>query len=179
MPVEDSVHEAIVQELKEAKSLILELTPFKDKAAKMEGLENTNAELLAKVTALEETATANQAKWSQERTMLEHGITDQAGQQIAQLYYGQLAEEGRPELGEWLGGLKAEGAEVPTGLQGFLGGSTPVPTTKPQPATNTGNGGAPPPKGEVDAAAINAAREHLRTTGDRSRLEELLNPKAQ
>ncbi len=79
---------------------------------------------LGRVTELE-TAVASfqsrEAEWTNERTMLEHGLMDGEAREVARLFYGKVPEADRPALGDWLGTLKADPAKAPKALAAYLG----------------------------------------------------------
>lgn len=84
--------------------------------------------------------------------------------------YNRLPEEGRPELGDWLGGMREDPSKAPAILRPFFGTSEdpakqPPPKRRQPPAKDQ----ADPAGAAVDDAALKAMREHAIKTGDWSR----------
>lgn len=112
-----------------------------------------------KAQAMETSLASERTRWQTDRALLESGIADAEVRELFQWQHSRLAEADRPEFGEWLSGLKAEGAEVPSVLAPYIsqpaaaeGGMAPAPppTTAPTtpsaalPPTNAGTRVAPP-----------------------------------
>lgn len=103
--------------------------------------KSATADTLAKQLADAQTGWAQkEAAWGEERQLLANGLTDPDAGAVARLLYNRIPETSRPKtIGEWLGGLRAEGAAVPPALAPYLKpGAAPAPA--PAPA-----GGAPTP----------------------------------
>jgi hypothetical protein len=123
---------------------------------------------------------AAQTEHADALSLLRAGISDDEGQAVARTIYGRLPAEGRPALGDWLSGLRVEGAQVPRALAPYLGGQAqaqqqqqPIP---PRPAPP---GQAPPPAGgSAGDAAIRPLRERIErgagSAEDRAELARLL-----
>jgi len=106
------------------------------------------------------------------------GTADEEAVEAAEWAYSRLPEEGRPELPDWLNGIKEKPETAPKVLQSWMQGSgetqqTTTPTPKPAPR--------PPPRGPtpptapqtVTAAQIREARDYAVKTGDWSRYKAL------
>ena len=74
-------------------------------ASKMSELETTvkSAEgLTSRIAELESSLEATKFKASTERTMLQAGLRDEEGLQVAQMLYDALPEDNKPSLQDWL-----------------------------------------------------------------------------
>lgn len=160
--------------------------------------EETAARTVAEATALAAKAELAQLEnerstWQTERAVMQRGITDPEGVAVATFLHSRLPAEGRPEIGAWLGGLKAETA--PTGLAGYLrNGAAPAPVVAaPAPAATPAATPATPVAASVttqagvsatpaatpgaavtssgyDAAQIKALTAEAKRTGDYTKL---------
>jgi hypothetical protein len=155
-------------ELKAARAKLAEYEPVVTKAADLE----------RKLTELKDAHKAQIADLGTHLSMADAGLTDTLGREVARLVYSKLPEDGRPPMGDWLKGLRAEGADVPPPLRPYLTATstlsqTPLQTpAKPNPTGTTGR--APPAAGNVTAQAIRDAESDFRRTGDRSAYETRL-----
>ena len=129
------------------------------------GMEKTAAELAAE-----------RAARAEERDLYRAGLVDEEAHVVARALYGAMPADTRPKtLGEYLGSLKAEGANVPKALANYLTGEVkPAGTPPVQQPRAPANGGKPPPVGQtITPEALRAAREHFQRTGDMSRMKAL------
>ena len=119
---------------------------------------------------------AERAARSEERDLYRAGLLDEEAHVVARALYAAHPAEGKPgTLGEYLTGLRAEGATVPRALSGYLGEpgkAAPAPPVV-QPRAPAGGGKAAPNGVTVTAEALVAAREHYRRTGDMSQMQSL------
>ena len=119
---------------------------------------------------------AERAARSEERDLYRAGLLDEEAHVVARALYAAHPAEGKPgTLGEYLAGLRAEGATVPRALSGYLGEpgkAAPAPPVV-QPRAPAGGGKAAPNGVTVTAEALVAAREHYRRTGDMSQMQSL------
>lgn len=132
---------------------------------------STAAELAAERAA----RAADRAAWADEKALMQRGLTDPEGIEIAKHLHGRLPEEGRPKLADWVGGFSADASKAPIALRGYLGQPTapPAPPPKVPPGSGSVTPDAPPVGGEVTPAQIIAAREHGVKTGDWSQYRSL------
>lgn len=116
---------------------------------------------------------AERAARAEERDLYRAGLLDEEAHVVARALYAAHPAEGKPKsLGEYLGGLRAEGATVPRALAGYLGepGKPPaVPVVQPKPPAGAGK--AAPNGVTVTAESLRAAREHYNKTGDTSQMK--------
>lgn len=110
--------QAVVSERNELRSKVSsleqDLQSHSEKAA--------TADTLAQQLEAEKSARAKErAAWDTERAMIDAGLHDQEGRDVAQLHYGRLGEKERPALGDWLKGLREDPTKAPRSLQPFLG----------------------------------------------------------
>lgn len=108
------------------------------------------------------------------------GTTDAEGVEAAEWAYGRLPQEDRPELGDWLTGLKDDPTKAPKVLHPWLAqessgnegsGDTEAPKSKPK---GTGSSAQPPgAPSQVSADEFRRAREHGVKTGDWSKYKQL------
>lgn len=118
---------------------------------------------------------AERTSWAEERELMSQGVTDAEGIDLARHYYGKLSADQKPKtIGEYVSGLRVEGAVVPRGLAAFV---TPPPvavTAAPvdqQYAArvmprSTATGTAPPAAPTVTADALRSAREQAQRTNN-------------
>lgn len=148
--------------------------------------------LSAELDALKGTMATERESWNQEKSLMESGLTDPEGRDIARYLYSRLGEDRPKSIATWLTTLKADGATVPKALAPYLGAS-PAPTasgTGVAPATpQSGQAGtgqapmgqamprvaatgpvAPPASPGVTAESIRALREEAMRTGDWSKV---------
>lgn len=76
---------------------------------------------------------AQKAEHETDRALLEAGITDPEGRDVARYLYGRLDEEGRPPLSEWLGSFGEDRSAAPRALTPYLS-TLDVPSPAPAPA---------------------------------------------
>lgn len=148
----------------ERNAALAELVTSRELAAGAEALRSQLAELTA-------ARAAETASWGEEKELMRSGLLDDEGRDVARLLYQRTPESERPKsIGEWIGGLRAEGATIPRALQPYLGapGATVVP-----PPRATGDGKPAPTAPAVTPEALRAAREHYKKTGDSSKMAAL------
>lgn len=140
-------------------------------AAKAAAGKATEWETTAAQTAAE--LAAERAARAEERDLYRAGLVDEEAHVVARALYSAQPADSRPKtIGEYLGAFKAEGAEVPRALRGYLGDPVkpPSPTaTQPKPPAG---GGKPPPVGvpigreAIEAAMKTGNAETIRATLD-------------
>lgn len=151
-----------------------ENAPLAEKAALADTLTGQLAELQAQYDN-------DKTGWASERSLIRSGFVDEEAQVVAKVFHSRLPAEDRPPIGDWLEGLKAEGAEVPRALAVYLNGSTTgseKPDTGKGPAGGSGNAGAgqhkpPPANTTVSDELIAAAKLKGIKEGDWSDYEAL------
>ena len=156
-----------------------EIQPLAEKAARVDTL----LDQIDKIKGEHRTAAA---AWAEERGLLSAGVTDAEDVELVRFHYGRVPTETRPKsIGEYVTGLKAEGASVPKGLAHLFGrpaadpaaGGPPKNGTPPIPPRASGDGRPPPTGGAVTAEAIRRATEAWQRTGTadaRATLETLM-----
>jgi len=125
------------EQRKEAQAKIVDLTA---QLAAVEKQANAADALFNQLETTNATLETERAAWGQERSLMGAGLIDPEARDLAIWSYNRQPEEGRPALGEWLDGMKAEGAEVPQYLAPYFKGAAtdqaaPTPT---MPDTNKG-----------------------------------------
>lgn len=135
-------------------------------AAKVAAGKATEWEATAAQTASE--LAAERAARAEERDLYRSGLVDEEAHVVARALYSALPKDARPAtLGEYLGGLKAEGAAIPKALAGYLGGEPAKPgLTTTQPKLPASSGKATPTGAALTPEAYREAREHYARTGD-------------
>ena len=119
--------------------------------------------LRTQLEQLQTTYTTDKESWEQRFALVEAGLSDTEGQEVARMLYGRLPAEGKPaSIGEWVTGLKAEGATVPKALGGYLTGAT----SKAPPPTPGSGGNQPPAANNLTPDQIRTIREKAVKTGD-------------
>ena len=144
------------------------------RATEMQKLTERAATVDALTAALAEAKAGRAADadaWGQERALMGAGFTDAEGQTVARALFAAQPEAIRAKpIGDWLGGLKAEGATVPKALAPYLSPAAPTTTTTaPPPKAPAAQGGtstAPGANGATSAAALKALREAASKSGD-------------
>jgi hypothetical protein len=160
----------------EKNALKEEIGPLRERAA---GLD---AAIRERDAARAELATAT-AGFADRTALYRAGVDDDEGQDVARALYARLPQDSRPaSLGDWLTGLRAEGASVPRALAPYLrqpaapAAATPAPGAQaaaaPRPAAPAAS--PPPAAGRVDEIALRAAREKARKTGDWNDFKQLV-----
>jgi hypothetical protein len=105
------------------------------------------------------------AAWSEDRDLMRAGLIEDEARDVARMLWQRLPAEGRPKVGEWVSGMRAEGATVPRALAPYLtapAGQPAVPKAPPPPA---GTGQQPPSSAPVTGDALRAAREAWERAG--------------
>ena len=130
------------------------------------------AERAAVADTLAKTLKESEARWAAERAGLEEdvalvgaGLSDDDARAVARTLYGRLPAATRPKsIGEWLGGLKAEGADVPKALSPYLAppAAPAAPAKSPAPRQPAAPALPPAAPQEITAEALNAAAERVR-----------------
>ena len=128
------------EQRKEAQAKIVDLTA---QLAAVEKQANAADALFNQLEATNATLETERAAWGQERSLMGAGLLDQEARDLAIWSYNRQPEEGRPALGEWLDGMKAEGAEVPPYLAPYFKQATPE-QAAPAPTMPDTNKGAIP-----------------------------------
>lgn len=148
--------------------VIKERNAYQEKAARADTLATALQEAQAKIQATE-------AQFTTFRTVASTiGHTDPEAVELVQWSYGRLPAEGRPELGTWLGAVKADPAQAPLAIKHLLGQqsgtstqpapSAPVGAPRPQPAASpAGTPATNPVPSDADLARV---REQCVRTGD-------------
>lgn len=151
----------------ERKALKSEVEALRTKAGGLDAATKEAADLKSALASA-------QADFADRLALHRHGVGDDEGQDVARMLHGRLPPENRPALGDWVAGLKAEGATIPRALQPYLAPapSGVTPPTAPKPAATSGQ--PPPASGRVDDAALRTAREQARKTGDWSGFAKLV-----
>lgn len=145
-----------------------------ERAARADALQTALQEAQAKVQSVENQFTTFRTVAS---TL---GQTDPEAVELVQWSYGRLPAEGRPELGTWLGAVKADPAQAPLAIKHLL---TPVQpkqaiapvqvqgSPRPQPAASpAGNPQTNPTPSDADIARV---REQCLRTGDWTAWKEM------
>ena len=116
---------------------------------------------------------AERAARAEERDLYRAGLLDEEAHVVARaLYSAQPADSRPPSIGEYLTAFKADGAEVPRALRGYLGepAKPPSPTaTQPKPPANAGKPspiGTPIGREAIEAAMKTGNAETIRATLD-------------
>ena len=97
-----------------------------------------------------------QATWAEERALLSNGVTDEEDVDLVRHYYGKLDGAAKPKtIGDFMAGMKAEGAPIPKGLQHIFGAkpAAGAGTGQPPPVPKPGGSGGPPHNGAKPGAA--------------------------
>lgn len=183
MALDDAQEAALRQQLaaESAKRAAAEQAA-EDRRKTLEADRAAHATALAAANTATATATAAVAAerqtWTTERVLLERGLTDPVDRKVALLLYGELPEAGRPELGAYLDGVKADPTKTPRQLAHVWAppssSAPPAPGAPPAPPRP----GAPPPvpppappkPGEVNpGAGSQLTVEQIRQAGERAR----------
>lgn len=159
-----------------------QLKALRAKVADLEPKAGEADALRRKLDEAKDIHKAQLADLSTHLTMADAGLTDPLGREVANLVYGKLPADGRPAMGDWLRGLRSEGADVPPPLRPYLtsaqqaaqvNGSGTATTTagetiRPASTATQTTGRAPPAGGNVTAQAIQAAEREFKRTGDQA-----------
>lgn len=165
-PPKTGAQARIAELVSERNAIRADLTKAQEQAAAATSLAQELADIKA-------ARTSEQAGWRDERDLLRTGLVDDEAHAVARVLYGRIPEAERPPtIGEWVTGLRAEGATPPPALAGYLG-RTGAPVVQPPPPKVQGSGRLPPAAGAVTSEALRAAREHFQKTGDPSRMRAL------
>lgn len=92
-------------------------------------------DLAGQIEALKTEHAAQTAAWQTDRGLMERGLMDDEGRDVARLIHGRLPAADRPDIGAWLDTLTTGGGDVPRALAGYLKPNTPPATTAPPAAT--------------------------------------------
>ncbi len=130
----------------------------------------------SELSTLRSTLQSKETAWAEERTLLR--TFDDEGLVAARALHGQLAEEGRPSLPDWISGLKSDPTKAPKLLRSYFEAGTDTDTdtdvdktkTKHDPDKDTKPDPKPPK--QLDASAVKAMREKARKTGDWSEYDK-------
>lgn len=137
--------------------------------------------LAQQVKDLQAAHVIDQAGWAEERGIYHSGITDPEAIGVARLFHGQLPEADRPVLGDWLKGFADDASKAPKGLQPYLPGPDPDPSSnqdnqqsdrpknKRKPAS-----GQPAVTGQWTAERLAEVRHEAERTGDFTELKTAL-----
>jgi hypothetical protein len=134
--------------------------------------EALQSQLASHRAAAEELAAlrAERSTWTEERELMSQGLTDEEGISLVRHYYGRLPADSRPKtLGEYVAGLRAEGAQVPKGLAPFVAPPVAAVAEPSQARTmprSTATGVVAPAAPTVTAEALKAAREQAQRSGN-------------
>jgi hypothetical protein len=139
------------------------------------------------------TARNQQAAWEQERAVMRAGVIDPSDVDVAIHLHSRLPAEGRPPIGDWLGGFRAAPATAPKNLAHCFAAAaapTTVAPTTPAPAATPGTAAAataaaatvtPPATAATtastgyDQAQVRALREEAQRTGDYAKLRAAMD----
>ena len=94
--------------------------------------------LFSQVETLNKTLESERQTWNQERTLMGAGLLDKEARDLALWSYSRIEGDDKPPLGDWLDGMRAEGAEVPAYLSPYLKGKADAKQAAPMPDTNRG-----------------------------------------
>ena len=126
---------------------------------------------------------AERAARVEERDLYRAGLLDEEAHVVARALYAAHPAEGKPaSLGEYLGGLKAEGATVPRALAGYLGEpskAAPPPVVQPKPPAGTGKPvpvGTPVSREAIEAAVATRDPARIRAVLDNYNAARLARP---
>lgn len=168
------------EQLRKAQERIAALEPLEARVKELEPFQSQAGDLAKKYETLKGEHKSVTTRYAEDLSMAEAGLTDPMGRDVARLVHGRLPEEGRPPLGDYLRGLRAEGAEVPAPLRAYFATVTPPaagapPKDPPPKAPNP----VPPPKapGGDGSSLLKALRDgeaHYRATRDPGPLQEAL-----
>ena len=131
---------------------------------------------LAQVRGELEPLRAQVSRLGEDLALARAGIRDEEGAAVARALYSALPEEGRPPIGDWIGGF-GEDAPAPRGLAVYLAEAAPAAPAAPAPAaparapvraTQPGASSGP------TAAQIRRAREDAQASGDWSSFNTLI-----
>ena len=132
---------------------------------------------LAQVRGELEPLRAQVSRLGEDLALARAGIRDEEGSAVARALYSALPEEGRPTIGDWIGGF-GEDAPAPRGLAVYLSGGAPPPPDAPAlatpaapPITRTTQPGA---SSGPTAAQIRRAREDAQASGDWSAFNTMI-----
>lgn len=110
------------------RKVVKERNELRQKLAELETAQQELTERLATTDTIAKQLEAAKAELKreriergQERALLEAGLTDTEGRDLALYHYGRLPEKDRPELSAWLGTLRSDPAAAPRSMQPFLG----------------------------------------------------------
>jgi hypothetical protein len=134
------------------------------KVAEAGEIEQKYQHATARATKLEEKLAGVQAEWTAkagawdtERTMMGHGLADAEAQDFARFAYNRIPAEGRPALGDWLAGIKADPTSAPAALAPYLAGTSAAPP----PRERSTAPGVTPPDAPGSTATADAVRHRL------------------
>lgn len=97
---------------------------YKRELAAAEARLGTVDQLTARLQEMEASHAKDRASWDVERSLMDAGIVDQDGRDVARFLFDRLPEEGRPALGDWLKEAKADPSKAPKALQPYLGAAS-------------------------------------------------------
>ena len=116
----------------------------------------------------------------EERALLSAGWSDVEAWDVVRMEHGKLSGDAKPSLADYAKSLRADGAAVPKSLVGFMPAKAADPVKSqtanpvdPRPRT-TGSPSAPSLSVGVDAAAIKAAVDKARESGNLAELAKLM-----
>lgn len=132
----------------QVKKLETDLATVTEKSKKVDELTGQVGTLTGQLQSATRTFEAERAGWAEERAALATGI-DPEGLAVARVLHGQLPEQGRPPLPDWLKSQKADLSKAHRGLVPFFQAPAGAPPAGAPPA---GGGGAPPPGGGAPPA---------------------------
>lgn len=139
--------------------------------------------LTAQIKELRAAHAAEAANWDTTRTLMEGGLMDPEGREVATFLHSRLPEEDRPPIGEWLSSFQGDGASPPKALAPYLSGTG----VTPEPGARTEDTSSPATRVSSDAGVTSAAsptapqwssdrirelRLEAQTTGDWSKYRE-------
>lgn len=142
-----------------------EIGTWQERAANTDTLAGQLRETQGKLQAAE-------GRFSTFREISSRGLTDPDVVEAVEWQYGRLPEEGRPDMGSWLDGMKADPDTAPAILRPHLF-APEQPAGKPTPKQPAGRV-APPTSGtKPTAEEIRAVRERAQASGNWEEFKEL------
>lgn len=161
---------------KQKKELEATLALKEQEIETLKGATVTIKTLEQKIKEMESAYQAKEAGWVTERELMQAGLLDEEGREIARFLHGRLSvEEGqeKPSVGAWIASLKEEGAEIPPALAPYLSAASSSTTEAKKGLPNANaHTRAVNPTGKVLNISQMTPEEYLR---NRPMLLEMLN----
>lgn len=129
--------------------------------------------LAKRLEAAEQAAQAAESRFSRYQTISSAvGSTDSDVIDAFEWQYGRLQGDDRPDLGEWIKGLRAQPEAAPAVLRHWLGGQekpTQEPKAAPRPSPSAGHRQPPGGESAYSSAELRGIRQEAMITGDWSK----------